>query len=285
MTDTANDTTTAGTSAPRRPRGAGFPGLTLSDAVALVKQIAGFGASHNNASLSSALGHTTPNSGPYRSKIAALKDYGLLSGRNDELMVTPLGQELANPGFASNTAADLRTAFEQCQLFTKVLGELSKGQDIAIAGLANHAMNRHGVSAQSKDAFANVFVKSGVTAGVVELVGTDQFRIVDPSESRNDVLDDNSDPGAEAAEGVVRAPGTVTSPGGSAPRHNEYVNAVVNHSWQIDGGVIRFVVETSRTLPASAYGVVGSVIEAGDKLADMLAAPLNPSAGDLADSE
>lgn len=278
---------------PRRPRGTGFPSLTITEAVALIRQIAGFGAVHNNASLASALGHTTANSGPYRSKIAALKDYGLLTGRNDELTVTQLAQEIANPGFDADPQADLRKAFEQCQLFMTVLGELGKNQNLAVSSLANHAMNRHGVSNQSKDSFAEIFVKSGEVVGLIEVVDAEHFKIVEPSQRTveqpaGDV--DGAVPGVDTATSAnVGGPG---QPPAARQQFSAPSNAVVNHSWPIEGGVIRFTIETSMTLPATAYAVVGTVINEGDKLAALLApAPVSPTVqaepeqGDSADSE
>ena len=70
-------------------RSAGFPSLTLTEALAQVQKLASFGGEHDDASAAGLMGHKSP-SGPYRTKMAALRDYGLV-GRGDPFKVTPLG--------------------------------------------------------------------------------------------------------------------------------------------------------------------------------------------------
>lgn len=269
----------------RRAAGVGFPSMPLGDAVSLVKKIASYGNTHTDAAVASFLGHSTANSGPFRSKIAAMRDYGLIAGRGGELTVSPLALEIVHPGLDADPQASLRAAFGKCKLFTTVFDALPKDVELEISGLANTAMHNHGVASQSKDTFAASFVKSGVLAGLVEELDESRVRIPangaasspensdedeDSSEqNRQDAVGETPDPRARVIQRMVPV---------------EASNAVVNHSWPIDGGVVRFTIESSKTLPATAYGVIGAVIEAGDKLAEMLAAP-TAGAGDAADPE
>lgn len=250
----------------RRAAGVGFPSMPLGDAVTLVKKIASYGTTHTDAAVASFLGHSTANSGPFRSKLAALKDYGLLAGKSTELTVTPLALEIVHPGLEVDPRESLEAAFLKCKLFATVLDALPKDHDLEIVGLANTAMHNHGVSPQSKEIFAASFVKSGILAGLVEEVDAERIRIpssVDAPPPGHSSLDgeQSGGPGLSAQTNSARS-GPVVRSGLSEP-----TNAVVSHSWPIDGGTIRFTIETSVTLPASAYAVIGSVIEAGDKLA------------------
>lgn len=246
--------------APKRARGTGFPAMPLSDAVVLIKKVASYGTTHTNAAVASFLGHQTPNSGPYRSKVAALKDYGLLAGRGDELTVTALGLEITHPGLDADPKASLSKAFRSCKLFAAVYDGLPKDRDLEVSALANSALHNHGVAAQSKDAFARSFVKSGETAGLLASVEDGRIRLPATVEASSGSSEDekfeNPDLRVPASRQANVTPVLST--------------AVVNHNWPIEGGTIRFVVESSRPLPATAYGVIGTVIEAGDKLADML---------------
>jgi len=246
----------------RRSRGASFPSMTLAEAVALIKKIASSGTTHTNAAVASILGHQTANSGPYRTKAAGLKDFGLLSGRGDELTVTRLGLEIVHPGIGVDTDASLKRAFRSCKLFATVFDSLPKGDELEVDALASTALYNHGVAAQAKDAFARSFVKSGELAGVLITLDSGKIRLSE--EAHNLAADDG-------------APGFETAPAAQAPRREggtrQYAfptTAVVNHGWPISGGTIRFVVESTRPLPATAYGLIQSVIEAGDKLAQML---------------
>lgn len=258
---------------PKRARGASFPAMTLIDAVAMIKKIASYGSTHTNAAVASFLGHSTPNSGPYRSKIAALKDYGFLSGRGDDLAVTPLALEITHPGLDADVQASLRAAFMQCSLFQTVYSALPKGTDLQVAALANSAMHNHGVAPQAKDTFASVFVKSGVSAGLIVEVDTEHVRLSD-GDAPTDVdvrSEDDDEPDLIApAKGAIATPAPTSE---ATPAPSAGANTLVSHSWPIAGGSIRFTIESSKPLPAGAYSVIGTVIGEGDKLADMLGKP------------
>lgn len=261
--DSEKDAQPSGGKSAKRARGASFPTMPLGEAVTLVKKIASYGTTHTNAAVASFLGHQTANSGPYRTKVAALKDYGLLTGRGDELTVTPLALELAHPGLDTNPQDSLAVAFRFCKLFSTVYDALPKGRELDVEALTNSALHNHGVSTQAKDAFAKSFVKSGETAGLLESLGDGKIRL-----SEGPVVGVASD---ADADGPNEVPLAKPSSGREAPAANRMsASAVVNHSWPINGGAIHFIVESSRPLPATAYGVIGSVIEAGDKLAAML---------------
>ena len=265
---------------PRRAAGVGFPSMPLGEAVTLIKKIASYGNTHTDAAIASFLGHSTANSGPFRSKVAALRDYGLLAGRSGDLTVTALALEIVHPGLEADPASSLRAAFMKCKLFATVLDALPKDTNLETAGLANTAMHNHGVASQSKDAFAASFVKSGVLAGLVEEVDLAHVKILaDGATSPSPDVGDRSDAEDVVDQGAEQRWRTPPRPPAVDP-----TTAVVSHSWPIDGGFVRFTIESSKTLPASAYGVIGTVIESGDKLAAMLAAP-ESTTGATADPE
>ncbi|MEV7826393.1 hypothetical protein [Microbacterium enclense] len=270
----------------RRAAGVGFPSMPLGDAVTLVKKIASYGTTHTDAAVASFLGHSTANSGPFRSKLAALKDYGLLAGRSTELTVTPLALEIVHPGLDADPHESLKAAFLKCKVFATVLDALPKDHDLEVAGLANTAMHNHGVAPQSKEVFAASFVKSGVLAGLVEEVDAGRIRI--PSSTATTSPEHSPAEGQQSGD-VASLTHAIPVSSGSVTRSSlpEPTNAVVNHSWPIDGGTVRFTIESSVTLPASAYAVVGSVIAAGDTLAELLtsAPESDASAGATADPE
>lgn len=159
-----------------------------------------------------------------------------------------------------NPKASLSKAFRSCKLFAAVYDGLPKDRDLEVSALANSALHNHGVASQSKDAFARSFVKSGETAGLLASVGEGRIRLAEAVDA----------PAGSSEVEEFENPDFRVPAGRQAHVSPVLSTAVVNHSWPIEGGTIRFVVESSRPLPAMAYGVIGTVIEAGDKLAGML---------------
>lgn len=253
------------TKQPRRINGVGFPAMPLGEAVSMIKKVASYGTQHTDAAVASFLGHSTANSGPFRSKVAALRDYGFLTGKSGELTVTPLALEIVHPGLGADPEASLRGAFLHCKVFAAVYEALPKGQELDVTSLANTAMHNHGVSARAKDAFAQSFVKGAELAGLMEEIDAEHVRIPDDEDTSEPQVNDEDVAPSDAGRGAgAPTPRPAAAASSSA-------NAVVSHSWPIEGGTIRFTIESANTLPAGAYGVIGSVIEAGDKLALMLA--------------
>jgi hypothetical protein len=165
-----------------------------------------------------------------------------------------------------------------------VFDALPKDHELELSGLANTAMHNHGIASQSKDSFALSFVESGALAGLIERVGTTHVRIPSNGPPAPIPVDDDIADDEAAQDRPATTPPPVRS-GLSAPPATAPANAVVNHSWPIEGGVIRFTIETSITLPATAYGVVGTVITAGDKLAELLTPAPTAPIGDSSDPE
>jgi len=260
----------------RRLAGTGFPSMPLGEAVALTRKIATYGTTHTDAAVASFLGHSTANSGAFRSKVAALSYYGLLTTKNGEMTVSPLALEIVHPGLEADPDASLRAAFAKCKPFVNVLDSLPKDHPLEIAGLANTAFHNHGVAAQSKEAFTASFVASGTLAGLIEKIDDTHIRI--PSGGATTSNDESGQIEEVAPELPVKNK-SVRTPSFEA------TNAVVNHTWPIEGGVVRFIVETSITLPATAYGLIGTVISEGDKLAEMLKPARVTEHGASADSE
>ncbi|HEX6392167.1 MAG TPA: hypothetical protein VFZ97_01920, partial [Acidimicrobiales bacterium] len=71
----------------RRKPSTGFPMIGLSEVTTVLTKAAQHGWNHTVAEIAGYLGHSTTNSGAFRVKLAALRDYGVLSGRGDELEI------------------------------------------------------------------------------------------------------------------------------------------------------------------------------------------------------
>ena len=105
MTDTnpndeedASESTT--TSPARRKRATGFPVVSLAEAAAILKEAGKYGFDHSTAAFASYMGHSTTNSGAFRQRLAAFRDWKLIAGRGDRLAMTDIARMIALSTFA-----------------------------------------------------------------------------------------------------------------------------------------------------------------------------------------
>lgn len=242
----------------RRQRGAGFPRLSLAQAVDAIKSISAFGFRHNEEAVAGYLGHKTANSGPFRSKVAALRDFDLLS--NDGYDVTSLGQELSHPDPRQPGGEQdaLKRAFRNAEIFTKLYDSLQPGHPFSTDGVGNAAVRQFGVSPGSKSDFVDSFEGSVLAAGLMERTDDGQLRVVT---SRLDEV--------EAEEGVD-AEDEMPPVGQRRKVRRSGAVPVVHHTWQVTDGEIVFEVMLDGKMPATAYGQIQKIIEQGDALAEII---------------
>lgn len=255
-TPTEGTETTTTDKPQKRSRGTGFPRMSLPDAVAAIKLIAAYGFHHEEGAVADYLGHSTANSGPFRTKVAALRNYGLLS--NDGYSITELGQQLSHPDpTAEGEEQDaLRKAFRKSDTHAKVYDSLRSGADLTAEGIGNAAVRNFGVSPGSKDDFEASFVKSAIAAGLMTRTDDGHLRVV--TQDRNDEIEQQ--PEGETTDDVVKS---------REPRRVTGV-PVVHHTWRVAEGEILFEVSLSGAMPATAYGQIQKIIEQGDRLAELI---------------
>ncbi len=255
MTDQGNDSVT-----PRRKRGTGFPVVSLAEAARILKDAGKYGFEHTTAAFASYMGHSTTNSGAFRQRMAAFRDWNLVTGRGETVSLTETARRIALPESSETERQALRDAFESCAVMRQLYEEMAMGQALERARLASRAVHDLGVSPSSADKFVDSFIDSAVVAGLAEL-----------SEAGDVVL--------LGSESPVRAGGANTPPGeaavrGAVPRHDlpEQTGApVVRQTWAIDGGTILFEVWADRPLPAGVFATVGEVVSSLEQLAATLA--------------
>jgi len=241
-------------------RSAGFPSLTLTEALAQVQKLASFGGEHDDASAAGLMGHKSP-SGPYRTKMAALRDYGLV-GRGDPFKVTPLGLDLAHPALGYDQAEGRREAYQSVGLFVRMLELLTEGSSYSREDIGNTAVRKFGVSATKKDEFTESFVSGAITIGMMRenADGTVTYEPEGPGVGDDP---DQDDTGSVEPRRVPSAP--------AARRPQTSGTPALHHVWEIDGGTVDFTIFSSRTLPSGAYAEIAKVVMAGEVLAQMLA--------------
>jgi hypothetical protein len=163
---------------PTRHQSAGFPVLSLADAAEILRAAAKVGTSHSLGSLAGLMGHSTTNSGPFRRKLAALREWGVVDGRADRFTITPTGLSIALPRDPEDETQGLRTAFLNSAIFARTYRSVAKGRDVETAGIANNAVHNLGVAAAAKDDFVRSFVASAIASGFAERVGDRRVRFL-----------------------------------------------------------------------------------------------------------
>jgi hypothetical protein len=240
-----------------RKRGVGFPYLSLGDAVAVIRVAGRQSREHSGEAFARYLGHETTNSGSFKRNLAALRDWKLITGTNDRVVLTELGQRIAFPTNSDEELHNLQKAFNSCAIFLRVYEDVAKGEPHSPQTVANMA-SRYGVSPVSKDRFARSFTESAVMAGFAEMDGG---KVIFGQTDRDEEPPD-SDPGEESR--YDQPPGATPAP----PLRT--VPALVQQVWSVTGGKVVLEIHSDRPLPPHAYAKVAGVVSEAQSLAELL---------------
>lgn len=267
---------------PKPPqRGTGFPGLPLDEAAKVTKEAGQYGRAHSDVAFAGYLGHRTPNSGPFRSKMAALRDFGLIERPKDgQVPLTNLGHEIAHP--TGNEQTLLRQAFFCVKPFATVYEESAKGKPLSLDLVANRAVTALGVSPASKDRFAESFRRSVVAAGLGRDGGDGMIELIPPDDEAAAI--DAEDQEATPAPTLTTEGQTPQQPTGSAAAPAENAQRtkrppIIHQEWPIAGGHVMVEVALDGPLPGSAFGEVGKVMTAVESLVASLEPDVPPDGG------
>lgn len=267
MSDESNGTGTA-TSAPRRKKGTGFPVVSLSEAASILKEAGKYGFEHSTAAFATYMGHSTTNSGAFRQRLAAFRDWKLIAGRGDSLAMTDIARMIALPADDVAERRALQAAFMNSPVFFKLYDGSAKGQPLATGPLSGRAVHDLGVAPSSKDKFVQSFSESAIAAGLAERTD-DGHLVLLPLEAEG-ALADEVHPDLQAQTSGFD-PVAVSRP--QSPPHHAAL-PVVHQAWDIDGGVITFEIRTATPLPATAFVTVGEVVASLERLATTLVSEL-----------
>jgi hypothetical protein len=252
---------------PSRARSTGFPDLRLSRAAEYVRAAGTQGRNQSTTTMADYLGHTTTESGPFKAKMAALRDYGLISGTSDSIVISDDGMQIAHADDPQMAAAALRRAFLHCAIFRRAYDDSAKGRPIPLTNVGSRAVLNYGVLGAARDRFVQAFVDSAVDAGLAERRGDHVvLQAVDdlPPFSRSDDSGGAEDQQNQATTG---SPAAVLGHGSSGKAGHP---VVLSQSFPFDAGSVDFAIRSSRTLPTSAYSEIAGVVEAAGKLVAVL---------------
>lgn len=248
----------------RGTRGTGFPVISLPAATKIIREAGTYGKVHTANALASYAGHSTANSGTWRAKAAALRDWGLVTtAPTDSFALTDRALEIAHPTSPEDAQKAMLEAFNHCKLYVEIYNDMAKGADLKVAQIANTAVTRHGVAVKSKDAFATSFVESAAAVGLATKVSADVVQLLATSAS---------DPTSHEEEKVPEDE-VVVERETPLKRRSAATTPVVNQTWPIENGEITLTITSSKPFEGKVFVEVGTVISAIEKLAELAGVP------------
>ncbi len=279
---------------PSKKRGIGFPQLSLRDAVEAIIAIGQHGADHSHDAAAAYLGHQTANSGAFRTKLAALRDWGLLArGDSSRVTLSELAQQLVLEAPYHESARHLLlAAFESCRVFGMLYADSAKETPLEEQRLRNVVVMRHGVSTEQADKFIESFTDSAVYAGLGKYDGTrlvlfprdGAFKAAgQPNDGPVDADPPSasvSSEGPSAMEQVREGQQLQRRLIADAEREQD-IPVALRQAWPIDGGEIEFVIRTPKAMPPAIYALMAEMAEVAAKMEELLKPPPEPASGEV----
>lgn len=246
-----------------RKRGAGFPVVPLPEAVKVIQEAGAYGREHTMSAFAGYMGHKTTNSGAFKSRFAAFRDWKLVAASGDRVALSDLGRRIALPTNPEAHAEDLWTAFLNCAIFAETYQSSAKGRALDLSTVANGAVHNQGVSPASRMEFAESLAKSAVAAGLAQMAGEGKIRFLAEPQS-NGQLPESVPQGHQVPELIPPVSPPAPLPADAAP-------VVLRQVMPIATGEVVLEIRSRRPLPAKVYAQIGTVATALEGLASLLA--------------
>ncbi|MDE0134816.1 MAG: hypothetical protein OXM54_08260 [Acidimicrobiaceae bacterium] len=259
--DSADDNVDA--KRPRRKRGTGFPVVSLSEAARILKEAGKYGFEHPTPAFASYMGHSTTNSGSFRQRLSAFRDWELITGRGDTLTMTEVARLIAMPTDAVAERRAMQQAFSHCDVFARLYDQTAKGQPLNRDRLGGRAVHELGVTPANASKFIESFVESALAAELAELNDDGDVVLWGP---------ENGAAGEAAANETPDPPppSPADSPTRGQVAERSAAAPTVRQLWPIDGGEIVFELSSDRALPAAVFAAIGDVVAQLETLASAL---------------
>lgn len=237
----------------RRSRGTGFPIVPLPEAVGIIREAGKYGFEHSVSAFARYVGHSTTNSSAFRQRLAAFRDWNLVTGRGDTVAFTDTARTIALPRDATAEQA----ALMNCAVFVSLYERVSKGQKVDAQRLGAIAVHDLGVSRTSSDRFTASFVASAVAAGLARDADDGRLILLDLEHVEQDdaLLVPAGDDGEDHTPRPIAAP---------------RAQPVIRQEWEVTGGSVLIELRLDRPLPASLFSAVGAVVKEAEALAKAL---------------
>ncbi|MGW5267761.1 hypothetical protein ACWEQ4_03855 [Rhodococcus sp. NPDC003994] len=256
----------------------GFPQLSLEAAVDAILAMGQHGADHTQDAAAAYMGHSTANSGAFRTKCAALRDFGLIvRGDKDRVILSDLAKQLVLESHDPLKERPLLLqAFQSCRVFDQLYQDSAKNIPQDLQRFRTVVVMRHNVGTDQADKFVDCFVDSAGYAGLAKLEGN-QVTLLPPDttfweEERQeaDKLLDKMKPAIQAtiptSEQALRGAAREEAAAALSPA----IAVAVRQAWPIDGGEIEFVIRTAKALPPDIYALMADMAQIAAKMEALL---------------
>jgi hypothetical protein len=250
-------------------RGVSFPTISLPEAVDIITKAATYGRQQTISAIAGYAGHATANSGPFRQKLAALKEWGLVSVAGNTVSITDIGMGIALPT-SPDAALDLQMrAFEGCAIFWKLYSDSAKGVALKADTLGNIAVTTHGVAVKSKDKFIRSFADSVTAVGLGEKVSGGDIKFVGVQGGRTG----KTTPLSTGVDSELTSNSTdelEQSITGTPPAPASTIPVVIRQVW---GGVqaeVVFEIRSHNPLPSAAFMSISETVTSIESLWEAL---------------
>lgn len=254
----APDNDTGSLKAPSRKRGTGFPVVPLSEAASILKDAGKYGFEHPTTSFAAHMGHKSITSGAFRQRLAAFRDWGLITGRGDMLTMTEVARKIAMPPDDDTEREALQQAFWNCDVFMGLHEGMAKGQPLDRDRVGSQAVHGFGVAPTRAQVFSRSFVDSAVAAQLARIDGQGNLVLL---EAGDDAATEEHGPEDEGPIIVDAEESGPTKTGRPAGRESSGTPPpTIRQSWPITGGEIILEVRSEEALPAAVFSEIGEVV-------------------------
>jgi len=142
-----------------------YPFIVLEDAISMVQQARAYGKSVTDAQLS---GKQSSLSGSFIRKKASLGYYGLIEGKKNSMEISSLAEKIISPLGVEEKKEAIKEAFLKPNLFKQIFEKVEPGTPLDLEILGNLIVRTYGIQLSAKKHFLDVFIKSGIFAGLME---------------------------------------------------------------------------------------------------------------------
>lgn len=159
-----------------------FPSISLETAVKVIQEASKHGERFKRESFAT-FGAKRSDSKSYKSgaflrRIAALKYFGLIETKGDEIIFTEVAKKILAPKNDEERKETIIQCFLNPPLFQNLYNTHSKNTPIKVDDLANIAVREYGITLKAKKDFISSFIGSAMFAGLLKYAGDEKKLIV-----------------------------------------------------------------------------------------------------------
>ncbi len=156
----------------KKKYGKGFPRYTLGGVIKAVEEAAKHGRIFSREAFAAfgVRGGTSPNSGAFLMRMAALTDFGLITQSKGEVSLTDLAWNIVHPESDKERHKSIQDAFLNSEVFSAIYNSSQKNIPLNIDAVGNMAVRQYNITSKYKQDFLRNFISSGEDAGLISKI-------------------------------------------------------------------------------------------------------------------